>query len=127
MFKIFCSACALTFCLGMNAARAQVYLGVSANVGNRLSYSSPDNFKRSVALSGSAVFAVLKALPHDWAIQYGASLGVLGYSMKVQLPNTPPSDVYPFPEYSTLYGSAELLGGKQFRVGKKKILMGLGG
>lgn len=128
MFKIFYSACVLTLCLWMNEASAQVYLGVSANVGNRLSYSSPDNFKRSVAISGSMVVAVIKELPHDWAIQYGASLGVLGYSMKVQLNNSAQfSGVYPFPEYSTLYGSAEILGGKQLRVDKKRMMIGLGG
>jgi hypothetical protein len=127
MFKFICSAFALTGCLWLNEVSAQVYLGLSANAGNRLSYSSPENFRRSIAISGSAVFAVIKALPHDWAIQYGASAGVLGYSMKVQLPNTPPSDAFPFPEYSTLYGSAELLWGKQLRTGKKRMLVGLGG
>ena len=111
-------------------ASAQLHIGLSANIGNKLSYT-PDspNLKTPAAISGSLVLALEQKFKNDWFLQYGVDIGVLGYIIKYQYLDTTSAKYDPdiFGNYSSVYGNLGISGGKEIRVGSKKLMLGLGG
>lgn len=109
--------------------KAQTYMGISANIGNKLSYSPPSKgLERPVAISGSLLFTFQKELQNNWIIQYGIDLGVLGYNLKIKgIDSLLTGDNFVFLEYGTFCGRGNILGGKEFIVKNKKLMIGLGG
>jgi hypothetical protein len=126
MYKAALLICALII---SSLAEAQTYAGISANLGNRLSYSpNATGFDRPVSISGSVELRVQEDLGEHWALQYGFGLGVLAYTLKIMGIDTllgyGPSA---FGEASTFYGNFHLSAGRWFRVKQKKIMLGVGG
>lgn len=109
----------------------QTYLGISANVGNRLSFSpSSPGLKRPVAISGNLTLRVQEKTRSTWVVQYGADIGVIGYNLKFVFIDTLQSGYSSSDhllDYSNFYGNLHLLIGKEFAVQKKGLLIGLGG
>ena len=120
-------ACALSIHL---QAVAQLHIGLSANIGNSLSLT-PDspNLKTPAAISGSLMLALEQKLKNDWFLQYGVDLGVLGYIIKYQYLDTTSAqyDHYIFGNYLSVYGNLGISGGKEVRIGSKKLMLGVGG
>ncbi len=112
---------------------AQLYLGLGADFGNRLTiHPSADPYlKNPPSLSGSLYLTKNEELKNNWRIQYGLSTGILAYWLKVadQIDTTTSGKYSYFPEfkYSTFYLGARLLVGKQIQIGKKQIAFYLGG
>ncbi len=112
-------------------SKGQFYLGLSANLGNRLKYtSSSPGLQNPPRISGSIIGIYNEELKNNWALQYGGALGVLGYNMKVTTLDTlTTAEQIPdsFLEYSTFFGRFSLTMGKTIYVGKKELMIGLGG
>lgn len=114
-------------------AEAQTFIGISANVGNRVRYTpASGGLKRPVSLSGSLVVNVRKELKNNWILIGGANAGIIGYTIKVRdidTLNTASgfSDSYPFYQYDTFYGSLNAVIARNLSLGKRKLLFGLGG
>lgn len=122
---------ALLCCAFLISSRieAQTYVGISMNIGNRLSFSpESDGFSRPVSVSGSLLLRIQEEISEKWALQYGFDLGVLGYTLKIvhidTLESFGPSI---FTEYSTFYGSFCLLGSRTFNIKTKELMVGFGG
>lgn len=113
-----------TLILLASKARAQLYSGITVDVGNRIAYSptSPDGLlKRPVMPSASIVLLMNSRIARDWLLKYGIAFGSLGYNVKAipydTLPDTTPDPYNPyesFPSYGTLYVSGNLLVGHRF-------------
>lgn len=110
---------------------SQTYLGISANVGNRLRYNPPSTgLRRAVALSGNLTIRVQEKTRNNWVAQYGADIGVLGYNLKIAFIDTLHTGYWPPDyklDYSTLYGNFHLLIGKEFMIQEKGLMVGAGG
>ena len=111
---------------------AQTHIGISLNIGNRQQFD-PDSkgFSKALAPSGSLFINQKKTLKNEWKVQYGATVGIVPYKLNVIGIDTitaTDSGVYPFPDYSTLFISADLQPGRQISIGKNKnLLIALGG
>ena len=110
---------------------AQNYLGLSANIGNQLSFSpNKEGFKRPVSISGSLVYLNRENLKNEWVIDTELGIGILGYNLFVVGLDTLSNgwDLNtPSYFYETFYGQASLSIGKQFILFKKTFVAGLGG
>ncbi len=109
----------------------QTYFGISATLGNRLSFSPPSiGLRRPLSLSGNITVRVQEKTRNNWIAQYGADFGVLGYNLKTVYIDTIRTDTMPPDfelEYSTVYGNLHLLVGKVFIIGEQELLAGVGG
>jgi hypothetical protein len=113
-------------------AEAQLHIGLSANIGNWLSYTPDSPGLRTPAnISGSLVLALEQKLKNDWFIQYEANLGVLGYYIQIDRLDTLYDPYYDettvFGNYYSLYGNFGILAGKEMSIGKKTLMIGVGG
>ncbi|MCB0504259.1 MAG: hypothetical protein KDC58_02040 [Cyclobacteriaceae bacterium] len=110
-------------------ANAQKYLGLSANFGNRLSFSpTSEGLKRPVAVSGNLFFLSQENFGNNWVAQTSVRLGVLGYQLRIVPYDTLSNinDAVSFFDYSTLYGGVDVQVGKQIPI-KEKVLTIAGG
>jgi hypothetical protein len=117
----------LSCLLYLNAA-AQTYVGLSLNAGNRQEYRPSTGFKPALAPSGSISISRNHNVNEHWVLRYGAVAGVVGYKLKVVMIDTlgPNGDVSPFPEYSTIFASAEFLIGRRVSIRDHNLLIGAG-
>jgi len=127
--KIMILGFALIFSL---QADAQLHIGLSANIGNWLSYTPDSPGLRTPAnISGSLVLALEQKLKNDWFIQYEADLGVLGYYIQIDRLDTLYDPHYDettvFGNYYSLYGNFGILAGKEMSIGKKTLMISVGG
>ena len=111
---------------------AQTHIGISLNIGNRQRFDpGSKGFSKALAPSGSLFINQKKTLKNEWKVQYGATVGIVPYKLNVIGIDTitaTDSGVYPFPDYSTLFISADLQPGRQISIGKNKnLLIALGG
>ncbi|MEJ1238003.1 hypothetical protein WBG78_07740 [Chryseolinea sp. T2] len=114
------------------SAVSQTYIGPSLNLGNLLKYTPVSPGLGTPPMpSGSIVVNVRKNLQNDWAIVFGASAGIIGYSMVVTPEDTLSANSYDnknrFSEYSTFYGGLNVVIGKDITIGIRKLLVGIGG
>jgi len=122
------SASALTTC-----TVAQTLVGVSLNLGNKLTYSpNSDGLDSPIMLAGGILVNYRMNLINNWVILYGANVGIIGYSIRVHAIDTlrPQPDrgsTFSFPDYSTFYGGLALSIGKNIYLGQRELLIGLGG
>jgi hypothetical protein len=128
--KLAAQLCLVMVLIVSRQAYAQTYVGLSANVGNKLTFS-PDSegLRRPVSISGSVLINVNKSLKRGWALQYGGGIGVLGFIIKTVAIDTiaPDAGITRFYEYSHFYVNAKGLIGKEIVIGKKLLLIGAGG
>jgi hypothetical protein len=106
---------------------AQTYLGITADVGNRVDYQPTTGqtyFQSANTVSGSITFLQQKGIRNNWFFQYGLAGGILGYNIKVLLKDTlSPHFTSPetFVNYPNLYVSVPIAIGKQFLVKENKV------
>ncbi len=113
-------------------SHAQLHIGLSANIGNWLSYTpNSPGLKTPPTISGSLNFAYIATLKNERFIQFGADVGVLGYLMWTNRIDTFPDPYYDDPEvfgnYSAVYGNLSILAGKEIKIGEKTLMLGTGG
>ncbi len=110
-------------------AEGQTYLGLSTNIGNKLSFNpNTDGLKRAPSISGSLVIMKRQKMKSNWFIQYSGELGILGYQLKiVSLDTLHSPNEFNFFDYSVFYGSLGLSAGKEYYWGAKKGRLGFGG
>jgi hypothetical protein len=112
------------------AASAQTRIGISFNMGNRQQFSGhPEAFERALAPSGSLSLSNTRDLGNKrWSMQYGITCGVVPYNLKVIGIDTVtiPDDIFPFPDYSTIFASAHLMLAPKFVVRNHNLWIGAG-
>lgn len=66
---------------------AQVFVGITADFGNAVKYSPHDEelLKRSITPSGSVAVIIQELIKENWYLQYGGSIGTLGYKIRNSL------------------------------------------
>ncbi|MEM9391856.1 MAG: hypothetical protein AAGA02_15365 [Bacteroidota bacterium] len=118
---------------------AQLHIGITADLGNYVEFSPGAGalLKNPMAPSGSIMFFMKEQIDDHWLLQYGGSLGTLGYWMRSQAEfdtlsagNDP--DFYSwYPNYNTIYSSAHLVFGRSVilpnRLPTLEIMLGGGG
>lgn len=110
---------------------SQSYLGLSLNVGDRLTYIPSDKgFGRPVSFSGRIFYLKREQLKNDWVFDTQVTVGLLGYNMQVKGLDTL-SDGWDINSsaffYETFYGQASLSFGKSFELFNQTFTGGLGG
>ncbi|HEU5288996.1 MAG TPA: hypothetical protein VFU05_00040 [Cyclobacteriaceae bacterium] len=112
----------------------QTYLGITADFGNPISYTSATGeayFKRSISVSGSINLIKQEPMRNEWFFRYGMAAGVLGYNVKVLLKDTlNQTGSYPpdaFFDYTNLYVSVPWAIGKKFMIKEKNVIIFFGG
>jgi len=107
---------------------AQMDIGLLISVGNRQEYTNSQGFKSALAPSLAVSLIKNGTLNNQWTFRYGLVAGVMGYKLNVIMIDTlgANGDVSPFPEYSTIFGSAEFLLGRRFSVFNHDLLIGGG-
>ena len=116
----------------MSYARAQVFIGISGDFGNRASYSPfPSALRNPVSPSGSLNFLVQENIHDALYLQYGAGVGVLGYTIYAAevdtFLNSPDFWGDHYPNYETTYVNGHLAIGWRFPIGKKHFILFAGG
>ena len=110
---------------------SQSYLGLSLNIGDRLTYAPSDKgFERPASFSGSIFYLKREQLKNDWVFDTQLTLGILGYNMFVKgLDTLYGGGESNIPEYfyETFYGQASLSFGKSFKLFNQTFKGGLGG
>ena len=109
---------------------SQSYLGLSLNIGDRLTYTPSDKgFGRPVSFSGSLFYLKREQLKNDWFFDTQLTIGVLGYKMLVNGLDTISSNDLNISTsfYQTFYGQASLTIGKSFKLFNQTFIGGLGG
>jgi hypothetical protein len=111
---------------------AQTYLGISLDAGNQVTiYPNPDALlKRPIAFSGSIMLYRKEEIRNHWYLQYGVTIGSLGFRIKAREIDTlrnDPNFYDPYSSYSTLFVSGHFTMGKRFVISSKNISLYLGG
>jgi hypothetical protein len=122
----------LTLLLIIGNADAQTYIGITGDFGNRVSPEpSSDLMQCPWTPSFSGKFLTQRQIQDHWQFQYGAFVGVLGYSFKAllydTLPNTNNTSYVSFPSFTTFYFSGNLGIGRQFQLNRRYVSINLGG
>lgn len=121
---------ALIFCGTSITVFSQSYLGLSLDIGDRLTYTpSDEGFERPVSYSGSLFYLKREQLKNHWVIDTQLTIGVLGYKMLVNGLDTISSNDLNISTsfYQTFYGQASLTIGKSFKLFNQTFIGGLGG
>lgn len=121
----------LAFALTCHVARSQSYLGISANIGNKLTFSpnNKDLFNRPVSVSGTITYIYTHEIKNDISVVLGAQAGVLAYTLSVYSRDTfsvTTDDKFVFHDYSTFVGKLDVVLAKSFLLHKKKLMAGVG-
>jgi len=124
----------LIFGLITERAGAQLYAGFTADFGNRISNSPtvPEGLiKRPIMPSASLTLLRDSHIKNQWLLQYGVSVGILGYSLKALPYDSLASNQFgihePFPSYGTVYLSSNLVIGRHFQIDRRYVAVFLGG
>ena len=122
----------IIFCLSIfmsEQTHAQLYIGISANIGNRLNFDPESSgLLNPMTISGNLSIIRHDELKHDWVLQSGLDLGVLGYNLKINgIDTLGPSAISSFRDYSTFYTSLTVSIGKEFQFYKKRMSAVVGG
>lgn len=113
-------------------ANAQLYIGFSSDLGNTLKITPNPNslLKSPLAPSGSLIFIKHEDINEQWCLQYGASIGILGYNLyarQIDTLNNDPLFYDRYPNYNIPFVNARLSFGRIFEVKKKRVLIMAGG
>lgn len=113
---------------------AQMYFGVTCDVGNRIDHqtdASSTYFKRPITLSGSLTIQMQEEIHKNWFLRYGITAGVLGYNVKVFMPDTISNSTslepYPFLDYTNIFTSLQFDLGRFFDLYERKFSWLIGG
>lgn len=113
-------------------ADAQLYVGITGDLGNRVKVEHNINawIHHPTTFSGSITFYKKEHILNDWCLQYGVAVGVMGYRIKASEADTFANDPHfydIYSSYSTLYTSGHFSVGKQFTLHQHKVAVFLGG
>ena len=105
---------------------AQVFVGITADFGNAVKYSPHDEelLKRSITPSGSVAVIIQELIKENWHLQYGGSIGTLGYKIGILAEfdtlsvGNDPNFYSSYPNYNTIYAGGNLAFGKQIVLNK---------
>lgn len=122
----------LSLLLTISNANAQVYIGITGDLGNQVNPDpSSDLIKSPLTPSFSIKLLSEKEMQNNWWFYYGGVFGVLGYSFKAllydTLPNTVNSSYISFPSFNTFYFSGNFGIGKYFQLNRRFWAVNLGG
>lgn len=111
--------------------KAQIYVGITGDLGNRVHYSPETSFfKRPLAPSASLILVVKEHFRNDFFLEYDFALSALGYIVKpaeVDTITVNPGMYFPDRNYNNLYVNVSLSFGKHFYIGQRKVSLTLGG
>ncbi|MEM6522823.1 MAG: hypothetical protein AAF693_03480 [Bacteroidota bacterium] len=117
--------------------KGQMHIGISADFGNAVEYSGVGSLlKKPAAPSGSIIFFMKEQIDKQWSLQYGGSLGTLGYWIQssgdadtLSTLNDPDFLDW-YSDYSTIYASGHLVFGRSIinssRLPKLELFLGAG-
>lgn len=111
---------------------AQLYIGITGDLGNRINAIPNSNtwIHRPVTFSGSVTVNKNEEIVNGWCLRYGVSLGVMGYRIKASEADTFASDPHfydIYSSYSILYTTGHFSIGKQFQLHRQKFFIFFGG
>jgi hypothetical protein len=111
--------------------RAQNFLGLSINYGDKLTYTPeyPSLLLDRRSISPTIVYSRQTNFRSGFSMIYGAQAGVAGYQLVPVPGDTISGDIQKFPigDYGILVGRLEFAAGKVFQVSKTELFVGLGG
>jgi hypothetical protein len=112
-----------TFCC------AQTFIGGSVNVGNFVvAEPSSKGTRKSIWPGGTAIITRLSKIYRNTYVNYGAGIGVLAYTFRIQLLDTLSGGGRDaIPQYSTIYLRTNLSIWQKVHLGSKPHFIGLGG
>lgn len=111
------------------SAQGQTLLGITVNIGERQDTRHSEAFKRALAPSGSLSVSKATDLGKEhWSIRYGFTCGVVPYNLKVVSVDTVTlqNDIFPFPDYSTIFASIDFMLAPKFIVCGRIFSIGAG-
>lgn len=113
-------------------ANAQLYIGFSSDLGNSLIITPNPNslLKSPLAPYGSLIFIKQEEINERWCLQYGGSIGILGYNLyarQIDTLNDDPSFYDRYPIYNTPFVNGHLSFGRIFEIKGKRVLVMAGG